>query len=100
MYRSDSWEITRRDLKRLNSFYLSVVRYMRGSHIRCENDEWEYLNHNLLLKKCRLHPIEVYTQRRRGTLWNYLLNNKKELLEKLNLILRMLLRYYGGIKSI
>ena len=55
---------------------------MTDSHIRCVNDEWEYPNHEALLKKCRLHPIELYIQRRRGTLWNYLLKNKKDLLEE------------------
>ena len=55
---------------------------MTGSHIRCVDDEWEYPNHSLLLKKCRLHPIELYIQRRRGTLWKYFLNNNRELLER------------------
>ena len=82
LYGADSWAIKKKDLKKLQSFHFRAVRHMTGSHIRCINDEWEYPNHNELLRKCRLHPIETYVERRRGTLWRYFLNNKKEFLDE------------------
>ena len=78
LYGSGSWTVTRRDLKKLESFHLRAVRHMTGSHIRCVNDEWEYPNHNYLLNKCRLHPIEKYIERRRGTLMKYFMNYRKD----------------------
>ena len=55
---------------------------MTGNHIRCVNDKWEYPNHEELLKKCKLAPMETYVERRRGTLWEYLEKYRKDLLRE------------------
>ena len=82
LYGAESWTISKRNLKKLESFHMRAIRHMTGSHIRCVNDEWEYPNHERLLKKCGLFPIETYIERRRGTLWKYLREHRKELMEE------------------
>ena len=37
---------------------------------------------NILEQKCQLFPIETYIKRRRGTLWKYLLEYRKGLVEE------------------
>ena len=39
-------------------------------------------NHDKLQRECGMFPIEVYLERRRGTLRKYLEENRKELLEE------------------
>ena len=52
---------------------------MTGMHIRKRGDgEWEYPDQEKALEECGLFPIEIYLQRRRGTLRKYL-EGKKEL---------------------
>ena len=81
LYGAESWCISKRDLSRLNSFHLRAVRYLTGQHIRKKNDfEWEYPDHDKLLKQCGLVGIETYIQRRRGTLYKYLEDHKPDLL--------------------
>ena len=82
LYGSDSWIIKERDLNKLRSFHNRAVRYMTGSHIQKIGDGWEYPNHEDLLKKCRLFPIDVYLERRRGTLREYLMKYRNNLLQK------------------
>ena len=54
---------------------------MTGKHIRKKVDNtWEYPNHQELLKECGLFPIEVYIQRRRGTLRRYMDECRNDLL--------------------
>lgn len=56
---------------------------MTGCHIRKRGEgDWEYPNHVILENKCQLFPIETYIKRRRGTLWKYLLEYRKELVEE------------------
>ena len=81
LYGADSWCITKSDMNKLNSFHLRAVRYLSGRHIRKKTDgEWEYPNHTELLKQCGLLELEIYIQRRRGTLYKYLMENKADLL--------------------
>ena len=55
---------------------------MTGHHIRKRSDgSWEYPEHEALLQKCKLEPIETYIARRRETLRTYIENNKRDLLE-------------------
>ena len=55
---------------------------MTGRHIRKRGkDDWEYPDHGVLFRKCKLFPIETYLERRRGTLRKYLVENREELLE-------------------
>ena len=83
LYGAESWCISQGDLNRLNSFHLRVVRYLTGQHIRKKNEyEWEYPDHDKLLKQCGLVRIETYIQRRRGTLYKYLEDNKPDILKE------------------
>ena len=83
LYGADSWVISKRDMTRLNSFHKRVVRYLTGKHIRKHNDgNWEYPNHEVLLKECGLLPLEIYIERRRGTLRTYLQEYRADLLEE------------------
>ena len=85
LYGADSWTVTERNMKKLDSFHKRAVRYMTGQHIRkvCRgrNEErWEYPEHRILLRTCRLFPLKVYIERRRGTLREYLLKYREEIL--------------------
>ena len=81
LYGSDSWSISKRDMKKLQSFHKRAIRYMCGNHIRKdEKGIWNYLDHSDILEKCELQAIEVYLERRRCTLRNYLDRNRKGLL--------------------
>ena len=81
LYGAESWCITKGDMNKLNSFHLRAVRYLTGKHIRKKSEtEWEYPDHTTLLKQCGLLEIEIYIQRRRGTLRKYLEKNKPDLL--------------------
>ena len=81
LYGADSWAISERDKKKLQSFHKRATRCVSGTHIRKdEKDEWHYPDHSDLLEKCGLRPIETYLERRRSTLMRYLELNKKDLL--------------------
>ena len=83
LYGAESWVIKKSDYIALRSFHRRAVRYMSGKHIRKhENDEWEYPNHEDLLRKCGLVDINIYIERRRGTLRNYLEKYRKDLLDR------------------
>ena len=54
---------------------------MTGHHIRKERDgTWTIPDHVRLLRQCHLFPIEVYIERRRGTLRRYLEQHRNALL--------------------
>ena len=82
LYGADTWVVSKRNMGKLRSFHLRAIRHMTGQHIRKIEKGWEYPNHEELMKKCKLFDIEVYIERRRGTLRKYLEENRKELLEK------------------
>ena len=82
LYGADSWTINNSNMKRLESFHKRATRYMTGKHIRNINDSWEYPDHEKLLKDCRLFPISTYIQRRRGTLREYFMKYREELLNE------------------
>ena len=81
LYGADSWAINNRNMKRLQSFHNRVIRHITGKHICKKGDRWEYPNHEELYKRAKILPIEKYIERRRGTLWRYLQENRPELLE-------------------
>ena len=84
LYGADSWTITKRNWKRLQSFHNRALRYMTGQHIRKKEDRsWTYPDHAALGKQCCLFPIETYVERRRGTLRNYLQKHRKTLMDEL-----------------
>ena len=83
LYGADSWAVKNEDLRKLKSFHSRAIRYMTGTHIRkLESGEWEYPDHDKLLKECGLFPMETYIQRRRGTLMEYLEKHREGLLEE------------------
>ena len=54
---------------------------MTGVHIAKQRDgAWFIPDHEELLRKCRLFPIETYIERRRGTLRMYMEDYRAELL--------------------
>ena len=57
---------------------------MTGQHIQKISDhKWTYLNHEKLLKKCKLFPMDIYLERRRGTLRDYFNKYRSELLNEM-----------------
>ena len=82
LYGSESWTITNKNKLKLQSFHNRALRYISGKHIKKVNeDKWEYPNHEELLEICKLHPIERYIERRRGTLRRYFETYRKNLLD-------------------
>ena len=60
---------------------------MTGRHIQKITDEkWSYPDHEILLKMCQLFPMDVYLERRRGTLRDYLNKYRKNLFDELQLL--------------
>ena len=81
LYVADSWTITDQNLRLLRGFHWRAIRYMAGQHIKKErNGTWTIPDHTRLLKQCHLFPIEVYIERRRGTLRRYLEQHRSALL--------------------
>ena len=81
LYGSESWAITGRQMKKLESFHKRAVRHMTGSHIRKEGENWEYPDHRILLIACGLFPMKTYIERRRSTLKQFLIKYRKNLME-------------------
>ena len=72
LYGADTWVIKKSDMDSLRSFHKRAMRYMTGRHIRKkEGGEWEYPDSEEIRQECGLLDIEVYIQRRRGTLKQY-----------------------------
>ena len=69
-------------MKRLESFNNRVVGHITGEHICKRGDRWEYPNHEELHKRAKILHVEKCIERRRGTLWKYLQENRPELLEE------------------
>ena len=82
LHGADSWSVSNRNMRKLQSFHRRVVRYITGNHIRKVGERWEYPNHDELFQKAKLLPIEKYLERRRGTLRAYLEKEKPELLRE------------------
>ena len=83
LYGADTWTVSKKDRNKLQSFHRQATRYMTGSHIRNDGEEnWEYPDHDTLLQQCGLFPIDVYLERRRGTLCKYLESHRRELLQE------------------
>ena len=75
--------MSKQDQAALNRFHKQVVQHITGVHIRClTQGTWTYPDHEALLRKCRLKPMTVYVERRRGTLCSYLHSTKPELLQE------------------
>ena len=56
---------------------------MTGEHVwKIDDDKWEYPNSEELSRKCGLWDIDIYIQRRRGTLNRYFDVYRKDLLNE------------------
>ena len=64
LHGAESWTITSRNMAKLRSFHHRAVRYLTGDHIEKRDKTWCYPDHNKLLKKAKLLPIEKYIERR------------------------------------
>ena len=83
LYGAGSWTISRRNMDKLERFHKRAIRHMTGKHIvKKEDGSWTYPNHEELMGKCKLLPIEKYIERRRGTLRAYLEEYKADLLRE------------------
>ena len=83
LYGADTWVVSKRNMDSLRSFHKRAMRYMTGLHIRKgEGDVWEYPDSEETREKCGLWDIEVYIQRRRGTLKKYLTRYRAQLLKE------------------
>jgi hypothetical protein len=83
LYGADSWAVSEMNLRKLRTFHHRAIRYMTGQHIKkLPNGVWEYPDHNLLERECGLFPMDIYLERRRGTLMAYLAEHRTEVLEK------------------
>ena len=83
LYGADSWTISQRNERKLVSFHRRAVRYLTNTHIRkLDNGKWVHPTHDPLFRKCGLFPMNVYLERRRGTLRKYLETSREALLQK------------------
>ena len=83
LYGADSWTVSKKDHNKLQSFHRRATRYITGMYIRLvDSERWEYPEHDEVLQKCGLFPIETYIQRRRGTLRKYMENYRNDLLQR------------------
>ena len=81
LYKEYSWAINKSDMAKLDRFHKRAARHMTGCHIRKDAFEnWTYLDHTDLLRRCNLLPIRAYIAHRRGALRVYLECEKGDLL--------------------
>ena len=72
LYGADSWVVTQRYLSKLRSFHNRAIRYITGKHIRKRSEHaWEYPNHTVLLKECRLAITKIRLPNITITLQNF-----------------------------
>ena len=83
LYGADSWAVSQRNERKLVSFHRRAIRYLTNTHIRkLENGKWVHPTHGPLLRQCGLFPMNVYLERRRGTLRKYLETYREGLLQR------------------
>ena len=75
LYGSESWVISKRQMRVLESFHRRVARYLSRRHIRkLEDGTWEYPSSEEILEQNGLYTIQEYIQRRRDTINRYIRN--------------------------
>ena len=75
LYGSESWVLTERMRKALNSFHHRCARYIAGEHIRQLPDgEWIHPPTADILDKCKLRTIDEYIERRKRTVSAFIRN--------------------------
>ncbi len=68
LYGSESWVLTKSNMRQLRSFHSRVARFLTGRHIRQDrNGTWHYPPTAGVLEEAGLHSVEEYIQRRRDT---------------------------------
>jgi hypothetical protein len=75
LYGSESWVITERMRKAVESFHNRCARFITGEHIRQKpNGEWILPPTTEVLKKCKMRTILEYIERRRQTAKTFMTN--------------------------
>jgi len=75
LYGSESWVISQRLRRRLDSFHHRCARYMANKHIRqLPNGEWDFPDTTEVLEICKLNPLSTYIAKRKS----HLLHNYAE----------------------
>ena len=68
LYGAESWVLTERTWKAVNSFHNRCARYIAGEHIRQRPDgEWILPSTTRILEQCKLQTVEKYIARRKST---------------------------------
>jgi hypothetical protein len=78
-YGAETWVITPKHVQKLRTFHRSCARYITRRFIRPANDgtdEWIYPSSESVLDEAGLFEIEVYIQRRRDTVFNFVKNRE------------------------
>ena len=78
-YGAETWVITPKHMQKLRTFHRSCARYITRRFIRPANDgtdEWIYPSSESVLDEAGLFEIEVYIQRRRDTVFNFVKNRE------------------------
>ena len=72
LYGSESWVLTQKMWKAVESFHNCCARYIAGEHIRQKpNGEWVLPATTRILGQCKLRPVREYIERRRETVSDF-----------------------------
>ena len=75
LYGAESWVITDRMWRAINSFHNRCTRYISGEHIRQKpNGEWDQPATKRVLEQCRLLTVEEYIAKRKETVKTFVEN--------------------------
>ena len=73
LYGSESWVLTQKMWKAVESFHSSCARYIVGEHIRQRPDgEWILPPTARILEKCKLRTVREYIARRKETVSDFM----------------------------
>ena len=73
LYGSESWNLTKAMMKRLEGFHIRAAYQMARTHKPRENDDgsWTYPASKDVLEEVGLHPIEHYIRVRRNSIIDF-----------------------------
>jgi hypothetical protein len=72
LYGCETWVLSKRDERRLESFHNRCARHLAHMHIRClNNGEWIHPPTSQVLERCGLSPISTYIAKRKTRLLHY-----------------------------
>ena len=73
LFGSETWVISKRQLRMLEAFHHRVARYICRRHIRkLEDGTWEYPSSVEVLEEAGLYSIHEYIRRRNETITKYI----------------------------